>query len=327
MKAIVYSRFGSPDVLELREVPQPTPQDAELRIKIVATAVATEDPGLRAAPGLNGFRKPRRSILGFYFAGVVEATGKDVRQFQVGDAVYGNSRLSRLGTYAEYLCLPEDGALVHKPARLTFAEATAVPNGFLTALPFLRDKGRIQRGQRVLINGASGAVGTAAVQLARHFGADVTGVCSTANLELVRGLGAHAVIDYTTTDFAAGDQRYDIIFDAVGKRTFADCQRALNDGGVYLTTVPTPAVAWQSLWTAVVGRKKVRFATTGLRPAAAKRRDLLFLNELLEAGAIRPVVDRCYPLVEMATAHRYVESRRKRGNVVITVAPGLTAPR
>ncbi|MCB9445942.1 MAG: NAD(P)-dependent alcohol dehydrogenase [Ardenticatenaceae bacterium] len=320
MKAIIYTKFGSPDVLELKKVAKPTPKDDEVLVKIMATTVAAEDPGLRQSPGLNGFGKPKKPILGFYLAGTVEAVGKDVTRFKVGDAVYGNTGLRILSTYAEYICMLGDSALVPKPDNISFQEATAVPNGVLTALPFLRDIGNIQHGQTVLINGASGAVGTAAVQLAKHFGAEVTGVCSTGNVELVRSIGADRIIDYTQEDFTQFGHTYDIIFDAVGKSSFAQCKDSLTKDGVYLTTVPSPTIVFQTVLTSLMGGKKVKFATTGLRKAEAKMKDLLFANELIEAGEITAVIDRTYPLDQMADAHRYVETGRKKGNVVITVA-------
>jgi NADPH:quinone reductase-like Zn-dependent oxidoreductase len=319
MKVIVYTRFGPPEVLQLKEVAKPAPKANEVLIRIRATAVASEDPGMRRAPGLNGFLKPKNPILGFYLAGEIEAVGNTVTRFRTGDQVYGNTGLSLLGAYAEYICMPEASALALKPARLTYAEAAAIPNGVLTALPFLRDAGRIQRGQKVLINGAAGAVGTAAVQLAKYFGAEVTGVCSGANMELVKALGADQVIDYTQTDFTKNGETYDIIFDTVGKCAYARCQGSLKASGVYLTTVPTPAIMLQMLWTARFGGQKVKFATTGLRPAAAKAKDLAFINELIEAGQFRAVVDRSYALERMADAHRYVETGRKKGNVVVTL--------
>jgi NADPH:quinone reductase-like Zn-dependent oxidoreductase len=320
MKAIVYTTFGPPEVLELKEVEKPAPKENEVLIRIMATTVAAEDPGIRQSPGLNGFRKPKKPILGFYLAGKVEAVGKAVKRFRKGDQVYGNTGLSLMSTYAEYICMPEDGALVRKPANISYEEATAVPNGVLTALPFLRDKGNIQTGHKVLINGASGAVGTAAVQLAKYFGAEVTGVCSAKNVELVQSLGADRVIDYTQEDFTQTSQTYDIIFDTVSKSTFARCKNSLTESGVYLTTIPSLAVVLQTLWTSLIGRKQVKFATTGLRSAREKTKDLLIINEMIEAGKIKSVIDRCYPLEQIAKAHRYVETGHKRGNVVITVA-------
>jgi len=318
MKAVVYTRFGPPEVLQLREVEKPTPKANEVLIKIYATTVVKEDPDLRAAPGFNGFLKPRNPILGQELAGEVEVIGKAVTRFKPGDRVFG---IDMFGAYAEYKCMPEDGALAVKPANMSFAEAASVPNGALTALPFLRDKGYIQSGQSVLVYGASGSVGAAAVQLARYFGAEVTGVCSTANLEWVKSLGAEHVIDYTQADFTANGETYDIIFDTVGKHSFAVCQGSLTKNGVYLTTVPMPGAILRGLWTAIAGGKKAGFAATGLRPAAKKAEDLLFLKALIEAGEIKAVIDRCYPLEQLAEAHHYVEQGHKKGNVVITVFP------
>jgi len=318
MKAIVYTKFGPPDVLQLKEVEKPTPKEDEVLIRVYATAVAAEDPGMRASPGLNGLRKPKNPILGSYLAGEIEAVGIEVKRFKEGDQVFG-STFPAGGAYAEYICVPEKGALASKPVNMTYEEAAAIPNGGLTALPFLRDKGKIQSGQKVLINGASGAVGTAAVQLARYFGAEVTGVCSTTNLELVKSLGADKVIDYTKEDFTQTGQTYDIIFDAVGKSSFSRCKDSLTKSGIYLTTVPMPADILQMLWTSIAGGKKVRFAATGLRPAGKKAKDLVFIKELIEAGEIKAVIDRRYPLEQIAEAHSYVEKGHKKGNVVITV--------
>jgi NADPH:quinone reductase-like Zn-dependent oxidoreductase len=318
MKAIVYTEFGPPEVLQLKEVDKPAPKEDEVLVRIYATTVAKEDPEMRGSPGLNGFRKPKKPILGWYLAGEIGATGKNVERFSIGDQVFGSAGM-RLGTHAEYICLPEDGALAIKPAKITYEEAAAIPNGALTALPFLRDNGKIQRGHKVLINGASGTVGTSAVQFAKYYGAQVTGVCSSTNLELVKSLGADHVIDYTEEDFTQNGQTYDIIFDAVGKSSFSSCKSSLKPGGIYLTTVPTPAAVLQRLWTSMVGSKKVSFAATGLRPASAKAKDLAFISELIESGKIKAVIDRRYPLDQMAEAHRYVETGHKKGDVVITV--------
>lgn len=316
MKAIVYTKFGPPEVLHLQEVEKPTPKNNEVLIKIVATTVVKEDPDMRASPGFNGFLKPRNAILGQELAGEIEAIGKDVTRFKPGDQVFG---FDMFGAYAEYKCMPENGALAIKPVNLSYEEAASVPNGALTALPFLRDKGEIQSGQIVLIYGASGSVGAAAVQLARYYGAEVTGVCSTANLEWVKSLGAGQVIDYTREDFIENSKTYDIIFDTVGKCSFSKSKDSLTDEGIYLTTVPTPVIMLQALWTARSGGKKVKFVAAGLRPAKQKIKDLVFLTELIEAGKVKPVIDRCYPLEQIAEAHSYVAKGHKKGNVVITV--------
>jgi NADPH:quinone reductase-like Zn-dependent oxidoreductase len=319
MKAIVYTKFGPAEVLEVKEVTKRSPRDNEVLIRIVAATVAAEDPGMRAHPGLNGFLKPKKSILGFYLAGEVETVGKDVKRFGEGDQVYGNTGLSLLGAYAEYICMPEEGALAIKPANITYEEAAALPNGALTALPFLRDKGNIKSGQKVLINGASGAVGTSAIQLAKYFGAEVTGVCSPANLEVVKSLGADQVIDYTKEDFTKNGRTYDIIFDTVGKSPFSRCKDSLTENGVYLATVPSPAAFLQMLWGSWAGGRKVGIAATGLRSSQEKTRELIFLNRLIEAGKIKAVIDRYYPMEQIADAHRYVEAGHKKGNVVITM--------
>jgi NADPH:quinone reductase-like Zn-dependent oxidoreductase len=316
MKAIVYTKFGPPDVLHLQEVEKPTPKDNEVLIKIYATTVVKEDPDMRASPGFNGFMKPRHQILGQELAGEVEAIGNTVTRFKPGDQVFG---IDMFGAYAEYECKPENGALAIKPANLSYEEAASIPNGALTALPFLRDKGNIQSEQTVLIYGASGSVGTAAVQLARYYGAQVTGVCSTTNLEWVKSLGADQVIDYTQGDFTGNGKTYDIIFDTVGRRSFSECKGSLTDEGIYLATVPTPVIMLQALWSAKSGGKKIKFAATGLRPAREKIKDLVFLTELIEAGKIKAIIDRCYPLEQIAEAHKYVEKGHKKGNVVITV--------
>jgi NADPH:quinone reductase-like Zn-dependent oxidoreductase len=259
-----------------------------------------------------GFRGPRKGILGSELAGEIEIIGKDVKRFKEGDQVFGDAG-AVLGTYAEYVCLPEKATLTTKPANMSYEEAAAGPVSTLAALYYLR-RGGIQNGQKVLINGASGALGTAAVQLARHFEAEVTGVCSTTNLEMVKSLGADKVIDYIKEDFTKNGQTYDIIFDAVGKRSFSQCKGSLKQGGVYLLSVPTLAIFLQMLWTSMIGNKK---AILGVPKSSIK--DLVFLKELIEVGKIKAVIDRTYPLEQMAEAHRYVDTGRKKGNVVITV--------
>lgn len=317
MKAMVYTKFGPPEVLHLQEMAKPTPKENEVLIKIYATSVVKEDPEMRRSPGFNGLRKPRNPILGQELAGQIEAVGKNVTRFRPGDQVFG---FGMFGAYAEYKCMGEDDALAPKPANLSYAEAASIPNGALTALPFLRDQGQIKRGQRVLIYGASGSVGSAAVQIARHYGAQVTGVCSTANREWVQALGADTVIDYTQEDFTQNGKTYDLIFDTVGKRSFAACKRSLTPEGIFLSTVPALTAILQALAPRKSGGKKAKFAATGLRATREKIKDLVFLTGLIEAGTLRAVIDRCYPLEQMAEAHRYVETGHKKGNVVITVA-------
>ena len=316
MKAIVHTKFGPPEVLHLQEVERPTPKNNEVLIKIYATTVVKEDPDMRASPGFNGFLKPRNPILGQELAGEIESIGRDVTRFKPGDQVFG---FDMFGAYAEYKCMPENGALAIKPANMSYEEAASVPNGALTALPFLRDKGKIQSRQTVLIYGASGSVGAASVQLARYYGAKVTGVCSTANMEMVKSLGADQVIDYTQEDFTKNGKTYDIIFDTIGKRSFSQCTGSLTAEDIYLTTVPSPAIMLQAAWPAEGRHKKVGFMAAGLRPAHDKAKDLIFLTGLIEAGKIKAVIDRVYPLEQIAAAHRYVEQGHKKGNVVITV--------
>jgi len=318
MKAIVYTKYGSPDVLQLKDVEKPTPKDNQVLVKIHAASTNPADWHLmRAEPFLarlaNGLFKPKNTRLGADVAGRVEAVGSNGTQFQVGDDVFGELPLNGLGSFAEYVCVPEE-LLALKPAKLTFEQAAAVPLAAFTALQGLRDKGQIKPGQKVLINGASGGVGTFAVQIAKALGAaEVTGVCSTRNLELVRSIGADHVIDYTKADFTQNGQQYDLIFDAVGNRSVADFKRALSPNGICAVAgFTTLARLFQVL---LLGGKKIGLMAT----AKANKKDLLVIKELLEAGKVVPVIDRQYPLAETAEAIRYLETGRARGKVVITV--------
>jgi len=323
MRAIIYTKYGGPEVLRLREIEKPIPKEDEILVKVHATLVTAADGMMRRGVPLIGravlgFTKPKKPIPGTEFAGVIEAVGKGVTRFKVGDRVVGSNDIS-FGTYAEYLCLPEKAVVAIKPSKMNFGEAVAVSEGTMTALPFLRDEGKIKSGQKVLINGASGAVGTAAVQLAKHFGAEVTGVCSSANVELVKSIGADNVIDYNKENFTRGAELYDIIFDTVGKSSFSRCKQVLTKNGFYLSTVLGIPLLIRMLWTSIFGKKKARFAATGLRKHEEKNKDLRFLIGLFESGRIRPFIDREYPLEEIVEAHRYVDLGHKRGNVVINV--------
>ncbi len=318
MKAITYTRYGSPDVLELTEVEKPAPKDDEALVKVHAASANPADwHFMRAEPFLarlaNGLLKPKNTKLGADVAGRVEAIGGNVTRLQAGDDVFGEMSLNELGAFAEYVCVPEE-LLALKPARMTFEQAAAVPLAAFTALQGLRDKGRIQPGQRVLINGASGGVGTFAVQIAKSFGTEVTGVCSTRNLDMVRSIGADHVIDYTRADFTQTDQGYDLIFDAVGNRSVSDYKRALSANGICSVAGFTSLSRLFQIM--LLGGKKVGMMKT----AKANKEDLVFIKELLEAGKVVPVIDRRYPLSEVAEAIRYLEEGHARGKVVITVA-------
>jgi 2-desacetyl-2-hydroxyethyl bacteriochlorophyllide A dehydrogenase len=324
MKAIVYTKYGPPDVLQLKEVEKPTCQEDEALVQVRAASANPADWHLmRGAPFLarlaNGLLKPKIPRLGADVAGRVEAVGRNVTQFQVGDDVFGELPLNALGSFAEYVCAHED-ALALKPAKMTFEQAAAVPLAAFTALQGLRDKGQIQPGQKVLVNGASGGVGTFAVQIAKSFGTEVTGVCSTRNLDMVRSIGADHVIDYTQEDFTHNGQEYDLIFDAVGNRSVADLRRALSPHGICavagFTTLPRLfQVMVLGAWVSRSGSKKIGLMET----AEANKKDLIFIKELLEAGKVVPVIDRTYPLSEVPEAIRYLEEGHARGKVVITV--------
>jgi len=327
MRAVVYDHYGPPDVLHLEDVAQPVPKDDEVLVRIHATTVNRADCATREANrrsglavsllsrSISGFRRPRQRILGNELAGEVVATGPAVSAFAVGDRVFGNSGF-RFGAHAELICMQESARIAHMPTGTSFEEAAPVCDGGLNALWCLRLAGlHLRKGQRVLIYGASGSIGTAGVQLAKVFGADVTGVCGTRNLELVRALGADRVIDYTQEDFTRNGQTYDVIFDAVGKHAFRRCRDSLKRGGSYLATDGLRNLLL-ALWTARFGDKKVRFSI----PPRYTKQDVLFLKELIEAGRYRAVIDRRYPLEDVVAAAQYVETEHKTGNVVLTVS-------
>jgi NADPH:quinone reductase-like Zn-dependent oxidoreductase len=323
MRAVVYERYGPPDVQRLEEVEQPVPKRDEVLVKIHATTVTRTDCGVRGGKPFIirfffGLLRPKQQILGTELAGEVEAVGAAVSEFAIGDHVFSSTKSFSSGTHAEFICLRESDPLAHKPAGITFEEAAAVTDGAILALMGL-EAGGIQKGQRILVYGASGSIGTAGVQLAKYFEADVTGVCNTKNVELVRSLGANTVIDFTRDDFTKNGETYDVIFDAVGKQTFSRCKGSLKRGGAYVATDGF----WNlilALWTSRIGAKRVLFPI----PPQYTKNNVLLLKEIIEAGRYRAVIDRSYPLEEVIDATEYVETEQKTGSVVLTVTGGLT---
>jgi NADPH:quinone reductase-like Zn-dependent oxidoreductase len=319
MKAVVHDRYGPPEVLRIEDVERPVPADDEVLVRIHATTVNRTDCHRRAAkPFLwrffSGLLRPKHRVLGGEMAGTIEAVGVAVSEFAVGDHVFGTSG-PKLGGHAEYLCRSESGLIAHKPSGLSFEEAAAIPDGALSALTCVR-RARLKEGQKILVYGASGSIGTAGVQLARHFDADVTAVCNTKNLELARTLGADKVIDYTQDDFTKSAETYDVVFDAVGKLTFGRCKPSLKPGGIYIATDGLRNFPL-GLWTSRFGDKRVSLPLPDW-----KKEDMLFLKELIEAGRYRAVIDRSYPLEDVVEATRYVETGQKTGNVVLTLNGG-----
>lgn len=331
MKAITFTEYGSPDVLHIKEVEKPMPNDHEILIRIHATSINIGDIWARNFKAITpskfsmplplwlpsrmyfGITKPRINILGSEFAGKIEATGKDVTQFKKGDSVFGY-RGQRMGANAEYLNMPENGMVAIKPGNMTYEEAATIPYGALTALSLLR-KVNIQRGQKVLINGASGGIGSGAVQVAKYLGAEVTGVCGTPRLELVKSLGADKVIDYTKEDFTKNGETYDLVFDILGKSSFTHCKNSLNQNGILLLASFKMKQLVQMVWTSLIGGKKVICALS-----SEKQEDLAFIKDLVETGQIKSIIDQRYPMEQVAQAHRYIETGRKKGSVVITMA-------
>jgi NADPH:quinone reductase-like Zn-dependent oxidoreductase len=332
MKAIVNTEYGSPDVLHLTDVEKPVPKDNEILIRIHATSVNFGDTMARNFKAITprqfnmpflfwllakisfGLRQPKITVLGSEFAGEIEAVGRDVKRFKPGDQVFGYPGQS-FGAYAEYLCMPEDSVLAIKPTNMTYEEAAVVPYGAIMALPLLR-RVNIQPGQKVLVNGASGGIGSAAVQIAKYFGAEATGVCATPRLEFVKSLGADKIIDYTKEDFTQNGETYDLIFDILGKNSFSRCKSSLKPSGIHLFASFKLKQILQMLWTSRLGGKKVICAI-----APGNIEDLISVKELIEAGKIRTIIDKRFPLEQTADAHRYVEKGHKKGSVVIFVEP------
>jgi 2-desacetyl-2-hydroxyethyl bacteriochlorophyllide A dehydrogenase len=317
MKAAVYKQYGQPEVLQVKEVEKPIPKNNEILLRVKATAVNSGDVRLRKADPfavrfIFGLIKPKINILGSVFSGEVESVGKDVKNFKVGDFVFGHTDMS-FGAYAEYKCVPEYESLALKPANITHSEAAAIPFGGVTALHFIK-KANIKPGQKVLIVGASGAVGSAAVQLAKSFGANVTGVCSTANIDLVKSIGADKVIDYTQEDFTKNGETYDVIFDTVKTIPVFRSLKSLNKNGIMILSAAGMQEMLQGLWISMTSNKKT---LTGV--ISHKAADIIFLKALIEAGKFKPVIDRTYPLEQIAEAHAYVEKGHKKGNIIINI--------
>lgn len=324
MKTIVCTKYGSPDVLQLMEVEKPSPGDGEVLIKIHASSVTTADTMMRkGSPYIGrlflGLFKPRNTGTGTGFAGEIKAIGKDVGSFSVGDHVFGEV-LFGSGTNAEYVCVPEAGVIALMPQNMTFDEAAPVCDGALTSMNFLQSLGKIKPGQKVLINGASGSLGSSAVQLAVHFGAEVTGVCSTSNLELVKSLGADHVIDYTEEDFTKMGKAYDIIYDTVGKSSFSSCQKVLKDHGIFMSPVLGLSLLIQMIWTSLLGGKKAKFSATGVLPVKELRALLDDLIQIIREGKVKSIIDRRLAIGEIVAAHHYVDTGHKKGNVVISMS-------
>lgn len=323
MKAACVDSYGPPEVVVVRQMPDPVMGVNDVLVRQAASTVSPADCAFRSAEPFivrlfAGLTKPKDPIPGGALAGIVEAVGSAVTRFRPGDRVFGTTDPAP-GALAELVAVAETAALAVMPDGLDFGEAAGLTYSFLTAMPFLRDEAKLQPGQTILINGAAGSIGTVAVQLAKHFGARVTAVCSTRNIDLVRSLGADEVIDRTVTDFTTARSTYDVVFDAVGKSTFAACRAALKPGGIYLTTVPSLAILLHMLRGKRTDGTRAKLATTGLRATAEKAKDMAVLKQLIEAGVLRGVIDRTYPLSEIAAAHRYVEAGTKAGDVIITI--------
>ncbi|MCF8277023.1 MAG: NAD(P)-dependent alcohol dehydrogenase [Flavobacteriales bacterium] len=321
MKAIITTGYGSPEIFKMDNVAKPTAKPNELLIKIHASSVTKADTMMRTGKPyigrlMLGLMKPKNPIWGTGFAGVIEAVGSEVTQFKVGDKVFGEN-IETFGTYAEYVTVAEDGIVAHLPENLPFEEAAGMGDGGITSLNFLCNLGNVKPGDKVLINGASGALGTAAVQIAKHFGAEVTGVCSTQNVSLVWELGADHVIDYTKEDFTENKNSYDLIYDTVGMRAFSECCDTLKENGVYASPVLGMPLLGHMLASSIIGTKRAKFSATGALPHKEIKRLLALLIDIIEAGHLKGIVDRSYPLDKVVDAHEYIDKGHKRGNVVL----------
>lgn len=325
MKAIVATAYGGPEVLEIQNVPKPHPQENEVVVKVVATTTTTADGMMRTGKPyfgrlMTGLRKPKHQIPGTGFAGYIVETGVDANKFMLGTRVFGETTLG-MSANAEFVAVQENGVILPMPDNMSYAEAATYGDGHITSLNFLQEIAEIKAGQKVLINGASGSLGTAAIQLARNFGAEVTGVCSSRNVGLVKSLGADHVIDYTREDFTAGKNKYDLVFDTVGKSSYSKSKNILTESGKYVSPVLKFSLLMQMLWTSIFSKKKAKFAATGLLSDNELRNLISQLSDFFTEGRLNTVIDRQYPLEKVSEAHRYVASGHKKGNVVIIVDP------
>ncbi len=321
MKAVLYKKYGPPEVLELHDIVTPIPGESQVLIRNHAVVISATDVIFRRGIPrytrmILGMSKPKNQILGDALSGTVVKVGSNVEKFKPGDTVYGASG-DTMGAYVEFQSLAENDAIAKKPENMNFNQAAAVCDGALVALPFLRDNAKLQSGQKILIIGASGAIGTFAVQLASYYGAEVTGVCSTNNVDLVKSLGADSVIDYSQTDFSKTGETYDVVFDTVGKSSFTKCKKILTDKGIYLTTVLNFSILMQMLLTSKSKGKRAEIAFTGMRKARDKARDLELLKELIEEEKVWSVIDKLYPIEDIVEAHHHVEAGHKRGSVLV----------
>lgn len=325
MQAIIATAYGTPDVLQLQEVPTPEPNANQILVEVHATAVTRAETMMRTGKPwygrlFLGWKKPKHPIPGTGFAGVVVGVGKDVKRFILGDEVFGET-ITDFGTYAEYVCIDEEGIVAHKPANVSFMEAAPVGDGPITSLNFLRALAKVKAGDQVLINGASGSLGTAAIQLAKYYGAEVTAVCGPRNQALAKSLGADVVLDYTTVDFTKQKATYDIIYDTVGKSSFGASKAVLKPNGKYLSPVLSGGLLIRMLWTKLVGGKQAIFAATGLCPVPKLRTMLDEIKTLMTNGDLKMIVDKTYTLADVPEAHRYADSGHKRGNLIVEVVP------